>query len=206
MQGAHFDPLYIERVWEHRHAPTVEAAAHKLLDDKRVMGEWFDVTLDEAGEAVARAIYMVNVGKFRVFDQLALPLQRIQPRESQSPDWFSDPYIYRLIGYFNFGIRKVSACGDGMRHRLGYAVERDGTSVPAQQFWQASCGVHHHDIFVEGKPSGAFEFALRDTWNGDLFHIWSADTLPPGVTAHDAEAAIVERGASVIWRVKNDAQ
>lgn len=41
-------------------ARAVEAAAHKLLSEKRRAGEWFDVSPDEAIEAIAQAVKIVE--------------------------------------------------------------------------------------------------------------------------------------------------
>lgn len=46
-------------------ARSVERTAHKLLAEKRASGEWFDVSPDEAIEAVRQAISMVEAGDFR---------------------------------------------------------------------------------------------------------------------------------------------
>lgn len=44
------------------HAQLVERTAHKLLASKRMFGEWFDVTPDEAIAAVQNAIDLVDSG------------------------------------------------------------------------------------------------------------------------------------------------
>lgn len=45
---------------------TVETEAHKLLADRRRKGEWFEVTAEEAGEAIASS---ANARKFRWFSE-----------------------------------------------------------------------------------------------------------------------------------------
>ena len=41
---------------------TVERRAHRLLADRRLAGEWFDVSAEQAIEAVSRALAMVEAG------------------------------------------------------------------------------------------------------------------------------------------------
>lgn len=56
IQVGHPFKLKVLHSWRHEAAAKVELAAHKLLRGKRLQGEWFSVTQEEASAAVERAI------------------------------------------------------------------------------------------------------------------------------------------------------
>jgi hypothetical protein len=59
IQNGHHQDLFIHWSYEHlkpAEARAIELAAHKTLKDKRLRGEWFNCTLDEAIQAIGRAI------------------------------------------------------------------------------------------------------------------------------------------------------
>lgn len=67
LQAAAGGQLLLERhfVCGINQAGAVERLAHQLLAEKRLTGEWFDVTLEEAVAAIEEAIATVEAGGFR---------------------------------------------------------------------------------------------------------------------------------------------
>lgn len=137
--------------WPHGNAEMVEGYAQYLLRDRKLIGEWFDVTKDQAREAIQRAIRITD-GK------------EVLPREAPpTPGWML-PDVPE---------RPHVEVGDGM-HRMGYAREVSDCPKAKQIDWLLASGVHHLDIWVE-KDRGRDKLVglLKDYRDGDLLLAWS---------------------------------
>ena len=140
--------LYVIATWEHEAPRMVEAQAHRALADRRLQGEWFNVSAEEAVAAVAAIIGSAAP---------AIPDFPAHPPPEPSPPLVPDVEL-----------PPAPDVPDSILHRMGYARPIHHLPASPQAKWLHEAGVDQRDVFFDRDGTGSRQLnaAMKDMQRG----------------------------------------